>query len=77
MAPVDLKAYIRSTGAMADPKNLETAELLMTTGLTDSDKDRHLKSHLVSMNRSPPNRCVLTCSNSTKGIHRGAMWTRC
>lgn len=41
MAPVDLKAYIRSSGVMANPKNLETAELLMTTGLKDSGKDRH------------------------------------
>jgi hypothetical protein len=48
MAPVDLKAYIRSSGVMANPANLETAELLMTTGLKDSGKDRHLKSHLVS-----------------------------
>lgn len=41
MTPVDLKAYIRSSGVMANPKNLETAEVLMTTGLTDSGKDRH------------------------------------
>lgn len=37
----NLDAYMRSCGSLADPENFETAELLMTTGLTDAAKDRH------------------------------------
>jgi hypothetical protein len=58
MSPVDLKAYIRSCGVMANPGSLETAELLMTTGLKDSGKDRHLKSHLVSKVLAALNVCA-------------------
>jgi hypothetical protein len=47
MSPADLEAYMRSSGVFANPKNLETAELLMTTGLKDSGKERHLQSSLV------------------------------
>jgi hypothetical protein len=46
--PPDLGAYMRSVGDLADPKHFETAELLMTTGLTNAAKDRHLKSTMVS-----------------------------
>ncbi|KAG8759337.1 hypothetical protein FRC11_002095 [Ceratobasidium sp. 423] len=42
--PPDLAAYMRSVGPMADPEHFEAAELLMTSGLTNVDKDRHLKS---------------------------------
>lgn len=45
----DLDAYMQSCGRMGDPENFETAELLMTTGLTDAAKDRHLKSNKVSI----------------------------
>jgi hypothetical protein len=34
---------------MADPEYFEAAELLMTTGLTNADKDWHLKSKMVSI----------------------------
>ncbi|QRV95465.1 hypothetical protein RhiJN_23483 [Ceratobasidium sp. AG-Ba] len=44
----DLEAYINTTGTMANPKDFEVAELLMTLGMTDETKDRHLKSVLVS-----------------------------
>lgn len=44
----DLGSYMQSCGALGNPKYFETAELLMTTGLTDSDKDKHLKSEMVS-----------------------------
>ncbi|KAB5587944.1 hypothetical protein CTheo_8614 [Ceratobasidium theobromae] len=40
----DLHAHMRSCGNLGDPENFETAELLMTSGLTDAAKDRHLKS---------------------------------
>ncbi|KAG9118351.1 hypothetical protein FRC07_007166 [Ceratobasidium sp. 392] len=40
----DLDAYMKSCGTMADPENFEVAELLMTSGLTDTAKDHHLKS---------------------------------
>ncbi|KAG8780267.1 hypothetical protein FRC12_023265 [Ceratobasidium sp. 428] len=46
ISPPDLKAYMRSVGRMAEPETFEVAELLMTSGLTDAAKDRHLKSTL-------------------------------
>ncbi|KAG9124258.1 hypothetical protein FRC07_012231 [Ceratobasidium sp. 392] len=42
--PPDLKAHMKSCGSLANPDNFEVAELLMTSGLTDQAKDRHLKS---------------------------------
>ncbi|KAG8793369.1 hypothetical protein FRC12_002889 [Ceratobasidium sp. 428] len=48
VSPPDLKAYMQSVGKMADPETFEVAELLMTSGLTDAAKDRHLKSTMVS-----------------------------
>lgn len=45
----NLAEYMRCCGPMADPEDFEAAELLMTTGLTDTAKDRHLKSSKVSI----------------------------
>jgi hypothetical protein len=45
--PPDLDAYMQSCGRMADPEDFEAAELLMTSGLSDAAKDRHLKSTKV------------------------------
>lgn len=45
---LDLHAYMQTTGALMDPDNFEIAELLMTTGLTNGERDRFLKSKLVS-----------------------------
>jgi hypothetical protein len=45
---IDLCAYIQACGVLADPEQFEVAELLMTTGLTNSARDRFLKSRLVS-----------------------------
>ncbi|QRV99083.1 hypothetical protein RhiJN_27102 [Ceratobasidium sp. AG-Ba] len=50
----DYEAYIKSTGTMADPDNFEVAELLMTSGMTDEAKDRHLKSRLYCGNTPWP-----------------------
>lgn len=44
----DLRAYIESTGTLSNLDDFATLELLMTTGLTDAGRDRHLKSPLVS-----------------------------
>ncbi|CAE6534652.1 unnamed protein product [Rhizoctonia solani] len=44
LPPEDLDAYMRSCGPLADPDNFEAAEILMTSGLSNADKDRHLKS---------------------------------
>jgi hypothetical protein len=44
----DLHSYLTGTGTLGNPELFETAELLMTTGLTSSGRDRHLKSRLVS-----------------------------
>ncbi|KAG8785857.1 hypothetical protein FRC12_017093 [Ceratobasidium sp. 428] len=46
---VDLAAYMKSCGDLADPKHFEVAELLMTSGMTDEAKERHLRSTLVSV----------------------------
>ncbi|KAG8706171.1 hypothetical protein FRC09_002544 [Ceratobasidium sp. 395] len=42
----DLKAYMAAMGNLGVSENFETAELLMTTGLTNAGRDRHLKSRL-------------------------------
>ncbi|KAG8705030.1 hypothetical protein FRC09_003197 [Ceratobasidium sp. 395] len=42
--PPNLKAYIQSCGNLADPRNMEAAELLMTTGLSGKARTRHLQS---------------------------------
>ncbi|KAG8732418.1 hypothetical protein FRC11_013818, partial [Ceratobasidium sp. 423] len=49
--PPDLGAYMRSVGHLANPKYFEAAELLMTSHLTNANKDRHLKSTIL---KSPP-----------------------
>lgn len=38
----DMENYLRMCGSLADPDNFEVAELLMTTGLTDGSKDKHM-----------------------------------
>jgi hypothetical protein len=48
LPPIDLEAYMRSSGRLGDPKTFRTADVLMTTKLTDAAKDRHLKSEVVS-----------------------------
>ncbi|KAG8707606.1 hypothetical protein FRC08_000391 [Ceratobasidium sp. 394] len=44
--PLDLKAYMASMGNLGNSDNLDTAELLLTTGLTNTGRDKHLKSRL-------------------------------
>ncbi|KAG9096299.1 hypothetical protein FRC06_008818, partial [Ceratobasidium sp. 370] len=43
---LDLGAYMASMGNLGNPDDFETAELLMTTGLTNAGRDAHLKSRL-------------------------------
>ncbi|EUC57340.1 hypothetical protein RSOL_219280, partial [Rhizoctonia solani AG-3 Rhs1AP] len=66
--PPDLAAYMRSVGVLADPKLFETAELLMTTGLTDADKDRHLKSTMYAGN-TPWDGCKAMVNDVDKLAH--------
>ncbi|KAG8789644.1 hypothetical protein FRC12_013362, partial [Ceratobasidium sp. 428] len=40
----DLKSYIESCGSLANPRNMEAAELLMTTGLSSKARTQHLQS---------------------------------
>jgi hypothetical protein len=47
-APIDLEAYMANSGNLGNPDYFDTAELLMTTGLTNGGRDAHLKSRLVS-----------------------------
>ncbi|KAB5589025.1 hypothetical protein CTheo_7537 [Ceratobasidium theobromae] len=42
----DLYTYVMKTGNLSDPDLFETAKLLMTTGLTSTGRDWHLKSCL-------------------------------
>jgi hypothetical protein len=44
----DLATYMRSCGPMASLDYFKVAELLMTSRLSDANKDRHLKSKIVS-----------------------------
>jgi hypothetical protein len=46
--PPNLAEYMRTCGPMVNPDHFKTAELLMTSGLSNTDKDRHLKSKKVS-----------------------------
>lgn len=48
LPPLDLDAYMQESGPLGDPRTFRTADVLMTTKLTDAAKDRHLKSELVS-----------------------------
>jgi hypothetical protein len=57
LPPPDLHAHMRSCGNLADPKHFETVELLMTSGLTNAAKDRHLKSSMVSEHTSYTQTC--------------------
>ncbi|KAG8728761.1 hypothetical protein FRC10_004599 [Ceratobasidium sp. 414] len=40
----DLRAYMKSVGRFASPKDFEVAELLLTTKMTNASRDEHLKS---------------------------------
>ncbi|KAG9078329.1 hypothetical protein FS749_009687 [Ceratobasidium sp. UAMH 11750] len=44
----DLKQYLETCGALSDRDLLETAEIMMTTGLTGRGRNKHLKGPLVS-----------------------------
>ncbi|QRV87016.1 hypothetical protein RhiJN_15034 [Ceratobasidium sp. AG-Ba] len=44
--PLDLAAYMAKVGNLANPDYFDTAELLMTTGLTNAGRDAHLQSRL-------------------------------
>ncbi|KAG8699840.1 hypothetical protein FRC09_006339 [Ceratobasidium sp. 395] len=44
--PLNLKAYMASVGNLANSDYFDRAELLMTTGLTNTGRDAHLKSRL-------------------------------
>jgi hypothetical protein len=48
VAPIDLKKYMANAGSLGNPDYFDTAELLMTTSLTNGGRDAHLKSRLVS-----------------------------
>jgi hypothetical protein len=48
VAPLDLQSYMANSGNLGNPDHFDTAELLMTTGLTNGGRDAHLKSRLVS-----------------------------
>ncbi|QRV92934.1 hypothetical protein RhiJN_20952 [Ceratobasidium sp. AG-Ba] len=46
LPPLDLEAYMRASGNLGDAHNFEMAELLLTSGMTDRTKNRHLSSIL-------------------------------
>ncbi|CUA70823.1 Protein NYNRIN [Rhizoctonia solani] len=54
--PLDLHAYIQSTGSLSDRKHFETLEILMTIGLTNKGRDRLLKSEMYK-GRTPWKNC--------------------
>jgi hypothetical protein len=75
---MDLRAYIQACGVLANPDHFEVAELLMTTGLTNSARDRFLKSQLVSITYSIAIKAV-TYQNmrSSRAKPRGRIVNRC
>ncbi|KAG9080472.1 hypothetical protein FRC06_006535, partial [Ceratobasidium sp. 370] len=48
----DLDEYMTAAGNLGNPLHFDTAELLLTTGLTAAGRDQHLKSHLY-VGRTP------------------------
>ncbi|CAE7063586.1 unnamed protein product [Rhizoctonia solani] len=66
--PPDLAAYMRACGPMADPDHFEAAELLMTSGLTNADKDRHLKSKKYA-GKTPWKHCSAMLSDVDRLVH--------
>lgn len=44
----NLDAYTANLGNLGNPVHLDTAEMLMMTGLTAAGREEHLNSHLVS-----------------------------
>ncbi|QRV92599.1 hypothetical protein RhiJN_20617 [Ceratobasidium sp. AG-Ba] len=46
LPPVDLEQYMRASGELGKPSHFEMAELLLTSGMSDKDKNRHLHSVL-------------------------------
>jgi hypothetical protein len=46
--PLDLDAYMKTCRPMAKLEHFEVAELLMTSGMSNVAKDRHLRSRMVS-----------------------------
>ncbi|KAG8738071.1 hypothetical protein FRC11_001641, partial [Ceratobasidium sp. 423] len=67
-SPPDLAAYMRACGPMADPDHFEVAELLLTSGLSNADKDRHLKSKKYAGKTPWPN-CDTMLSDVDKLVH--------
>jgi hypothetical protein len=47
--PTSLSKYMESCGNLANLRNMEAAELLMTTGLSGRDRTRHLQSSFISI----------------------------
>ncbi|KAG8782551.1 hypothetical protein FRC12_020675 [Ceratobasidium sp. 428] len=44
----DLRAYLESCGSLGDPELFDTAQVMMTTGLSGRGRTRHLKAPAVS-----------------------------
>ncbi|QRV91332.1 hypothetical protein RhiJN_19350 [Ceratobasidium sp. AG-Ba] len=55
LPPVDLEQYMRASGELGEPSHFEMAELLLTSGMSDKDKNRHLHSVLYVGNVPWPN----------------------
>ncbi|KAG9092814.1 hypothetical protein FRC06_011782, partial [Ceratobasidium sp. 370] len=53
LPPIDLEAYMWSSGEMGKPDYFEMAELLLMTSLTDSGKNQHLSSVLYCSSSLP------------------------
>ncbi|EUC54041.1 hypothetical protein RSOL_027710, partial [Rhizoctonia solani AG-3 Rhs1AP] len=66
--PRNLDAYMHACGPMADPEHFEVAELLMTSKLTDVDKDRHLKSRKYA-GKTPWSHCGAMVSDVDRLTH--------
>jgi hypothetical protein len=69
----DLRTYLMKTGNLSNPDLFDTAELLMTTGLTNTGRDRHLQSRLVSSSSETDKIRYSQIISSTKARCRGVV----
>ncbi|KAG8721715.1 hypothetical protein FRC08_010851 [Ceratobasidium sp. 394] len=53
LPPIDLASYMQSCGDMGKPEHFDMVELLLTTGLNDAAKNKHLKSVLYRGSNFP------------------------
>ncbi|KAG8729126.1 hypothetical protein FRC10_004270 [Ceratobasidium sp. 414] len=75
MTEEDLREYLESCGRLGDPDLLETAEILLTTGLTGRGRTRHLKGPMYKWKGKGMWRDNADLMNDIDKLPWGAKWT--